>query len=357
MTDRNKFIVVPVSIPCNLEVIPHRHRNPRPRVVWEEGSVAIEIVEPSAAPMAFRVTSARDDGFNYEVLRYRGRLWWPLFDGEQRMSRSAFVKSAENSRGCLLASLNLSPPTLDAPRDCGGFDIDQFVGRISVDSRKERWRLARWAASRFLCCNDMIFVEGAEPAYFGLVGEDGRHRLHVGQLNALANMPGDVWHPGLPLRQRQTALKRSLVMSASEWDVERADIVNSGESVEVLERIEAFNAPSNKRATVTYRADSLGRMVLADAGKIRGLRDELRLYVGSNETKDLMQPSVSREVLWTAVHALPSASFDRCFGFSAERAMKAIREIDRFFPAPSLSPEDDLYLAQLATDSQQMPST
>lgn len=205
------------------------------------------------------------------------------------------------------------------------------------------------AASRLMCCGDVMFAEGAEPAYFGVPRDEDPHALYVGQLSVSANRPADVWHPGLSLRDRQNALKKSSVMSASALDSERVPYSRNLPSFEVMEYIEAFNAPSTRHDMVTYKADGLARLVLANAGRERGLLQELRLFVGRTPGDGFIQLSKSRELLWTAIHAMAPARFELVFGFTVERAKTVVCEIDDAFPAPRLSPEEDMWLSELTT--------
>lgn len=349
MIQADSFFILPVSFPCHLQVIPRRYQKPQGRIVWEQGSVGIDDVEASQAPPAFRV-SVPSAGPRYVIRRYRGKLWWPLFERAEPLSKERFIASAEDPAGCFLASLNMSPASLDFPQDGHGFEIDCFVGRIVEDSREDRWKLVRRAASLFLCCDGQMYAEGGFPGYFASRGNpyDGTQlNLAVGQLRPGRNFPSDVWHPALSASQKERAVAENEAFLARPIasDLERLKerhIVGASDHIEVCENAVSLDD------FIRYKADTLARVILRKASNASVVGELIRQFSGLARQPSLISLSYAREILWIALHAVSADDVAFLPGVQSDSVMRMIRQIDEHFPAPPLNPDDEAALEFLS---------
>jgi hypothetical protein len=344
-------LIVRVTIPCSVEVVPRGHQNRKPHIVWDEGAIAIEKVDAAAAPVAFRVVAQAADRRDYEIRRFRGRLWWPLFEAGAPMQTSSFVASAPRSDGCFLSSLNLSPSTLAAPRDANGFELPWFIGRIEVDSRAERWVQANRSAAKLLSCEGIMHAEGGAPAYFAVrlrAAISDEPKIVVGQLRPGASAPGDRWHCGPDASRRQSAVLASKVLAAS--DPETATGFKDIDRLVALEKLEAYEQPADQSDVVRYSAHVLADMVLRSASASPDASIELSCLNRRDARTGLIDIMECREILRLGVGLSADTNGIRS-GVSTDRARAMIATIDTVFPPPTLSPEDLKALWQLEPTS------
>lgn len=163
--------LVKVSVPYSVEFVRRKCRNVESGIFWENGTVAIRTVTAERAPVVCHVRPG-ENSFTPEFLvrSFDGRLWWPLFDGPRPMTARNYMASATKSDGVFLSMMNLSPATIySSPRRDARQFFEQIIARqVDSRSREERWSLAHNIAHRTLFCNDLVYLKGGNPLYFGL---------------------------------------------------------------------------------------------------------------------------------------------------------------------------------------------
>lgn len=340
-------LIVPVTIPCSVEVVPRGHQNRKGHIVWDKGAIAIEKVDAAEAPVAFRVVAQAADRRDYEIRRFRGRLWWPLFEAGAPMRTTSFVASASRTDGCFLSSLNLSPSTLAAPRDANGFELPWFIGKIEADSRAERWVQANRSAVKLLSCEGIMYAEGGTPAYFAVRKSAlAPLEFRIGQMEVGPSFPGDRWHVGPDKSRRQSAVIRSDVFAPSTWSNSAIDEAVAKHGRQDSERLVMNEQGASSLDLTSYSAHVLAEMIMRRASAAPGLSAAI-LPLGLRDRKtDWFRIENSREILWVALNWV-DIEHSRFFGVSADRLRKMIASIDRASPPPSLCPEDDLGLAKM----------
>jgi hypothetical protein len=275
-----------------------------------------------------------------------------LFDRAEALSVDAFIASIADPSGCFLATSNFSPSTLHSSRDVTSerFEADITIRRELASSRDQRRTLAHRSASRLLFCNGFVYQEGGEPAYFGTHFDKAnvmKLSLRIGGLRTGANQPGDRWHLGLSASQRRRAAHRSLVFHIDE--IEGACL-----SLEM----EGFRPVFEERATITgsaapgidaadFCADSVARAMLRPSAPMsESYQATMMAFSALANSDGLISRELSREIITEGLSAIAPAHLKKSFGIEPEWARKAVDRLDRRFPAPALSPEEDEMLAQ-----------
>jgi len=352
LVGRMKQIVVPASIPYTVEFIRRRCRTVETLVVWDEQSVAICEVSDRETSIAYSIGQYRSSGPAYDIRSFRGKTWWPLFTRSQALSVDAFIASIDDPNGCFLATLNFSPSTLHSSRDITSerFEADISIGRELASSRDQRRTLAHRSASRLLFCDGFVYQEGGEPAYFGTPSDEGNVTtlsLRIGGLRIGGNQPGDRWHLGLSASQRRRAAHQSLVFHID--DIEEASMAL---------KMEGFRPVIEREATITgsaapgvdaahFCADAVARAMLRPSARMpESYHATMKAFSALANSDGLISKELSREIITEGAVAIAPDDLRKSFGIEPEWARKAIDRLDRRFPAPALSPEEDEMLAQ-----------
>jgi hypothetical protein len=351
-----KQTIVPVTIPYTVEFIRRRCRTVQSLVVWDEQSVAICEVSDRETSIAYSIGLHGSSGPAYDIRSFRGKTWWPLFDRSQALSVGAFIASIDDPSGCFLATSNFSPSTLHSPRDITSerFEADITIGRELASSRDQRRALAHRLASRLLFCNGFVYQEGGEPAYFGTQFDNAngtKLSLRIGGLGVGCNQPGDRWHLGLSASQRRRAAHRSFVFHIDEIDAACLALKMDGfrPVIEQEATITGSAAPGIDAAV--YCADAVARAMLRPSARMpEDYQTAMMTFSAHANSGGLISRELSREIITEGLVVINPADLKKNFAIEREWARKAVDRLDRRFPAPALSPEEDEMLAQLARE-------
>ena len=208
--------LINVSVPYVVEFVRRKCRNVESGIFWEDGSVAIRTVTAEQAPVACRVRPG-ENSFTpeFSVRSFDGRFWWPLFDGPGPMRVRNYVASAKESDGVFLSMMNLSPASVYSPRRDAKQFFEQIIARrVDAPSTEERWRSAERIAHRTLLCDDLVYLEGGRPVYFGVpcgTPDDPILSLEVGSAEPERIDVVSRYLPGPWPNERRNAACRSLV--------------------------------------------------------------------------------------------------------------------------------------------------
>jgi hypothetical protein len=346
-----KQTIVPAAIPYTVEFVRRGCRTVESLVVWDEQSVAICEVSDRDTSIAYSIGPHGSSGAAYDIRSFRGKTWWPLFDGSEALSVDAFIASIDDPSGCFLATSNFSPSTLHSPRDITSerFEADITIRRELASSRDQRRSLAHRSASRLLFCNGFVYQEGGEPAYFGTQFDKANATnlsFRIGGLRIGGNQPGDRWHLGLSASQRRRAAHRSLVFHIDEIDGACLALKMEGfcPVIEQVATITGSAAPAIDAAE--FCADAVARAMLRPSARIP---ETMMAFSALANSDGLISRELSREIITEGLVAIGSADLRRSLGIEPEWARKAVDRLDRRFPAPTLSPEDDEMLTQWST--------
>ena len=137
------------------------------------------------------------------------------------MSARNYVASAAESDGVFLSMMNLSPATVhSSPRRNARQFFEQIIGHVDAPMRDERWRSAQRVAHRTLFCDDLVYLEGGPPVYFGVCRGTVNDRIllvEVGMPHRTKSMTSAAIFPALDQRNGVTRLvvRWSLGLKAS----------------------------------------------------------------------------------------------------------------------------------------------
>jgi hypothetical protein len=162
--------LVNVSVPFLIEFVRRRCTKAEGEIFWEDGTIAIRTVTARQATAVCCVRPG-ENGVTpeFSVRSFDNRLWWPLFDGPRHMPVKDYVASGTKSEGPFLSMMNLSPATVYSKRRYAKQFFEQiFARQADGPSREERWRSPQRIAHRTLFCDDLVYIEGGRPVYFGV---------------------------------------------------------------------------------------------------------------------------------------------------------------------------------------------
>jgi hypothetical protein len=123
------------------------------------------------APIAYQM-SPDDDGFGpgYDIRSFDGKFWWSLADTAFAPSVEHYIGSVTDSGSCFLSMMNLSPASIDSPRQTTAlFNNDMSIRRILKSSKDERWILANRVANRVP--GQEMFEHAAKLNFEGIVSK------------------------------------------------------------------------------------------------------------------------------------------------------------------------------------------
>ena len=211
------YTLVNVSVPYVVEFIRRKRRKVESGIFWEEKAVAIRTITAEQAPVACRVHPGENSVMpEFFVRSFDGRLWWPMFYGPRPMAARNYVASAKESDGVFLSMMNLSPATVySSPRRDARQFFEQILARqVDSPSREERWRSAQDIANRTLFCDDLVYLEGGSPVYYGVARGAPEHRMLSFEVGSAEPERVEVvsrYLPGPRPTDRRDAACRSLV--------------------------------------------------------------------------------------------------------------------------------------------------
>jgi hypothetical protein len=333
--------LINVSVPYVVEFVRQNRRTLESGIFWEDGKVAIRTVTAEQAPVACRVRPG-ENSFTpeYLVRSFDGRLWWPLFDGARPMTAKNYTSSATRSDGVFLSMMNLSPATIySSPRR----DAEKFLNEIiprteDGSSSEERWRSAQSIAHRTLFCDDLVYLEGGCPVYFGVAcgtPDDRKLSIEVGSAEPERVEVVSRHLPGPRPNERRDAACQSLVYR----------IENIGDEVEKLRR-RGFRVTfgSKAEAHAELRSDRDPSEICAEALLRRAVtlmdrpsfQEVGTLLVGRLQPAALLPRKIPLALCRDAIDAMiaicPQDDFPRRFGLEFGWVAEALSRLDAYAP-------------------------
>jgi hypothetical protein len=336
--------VINVSVPYVVEFIRRRCRTVESGIFWEDGTVAIRTVPAERAPVACCVCPGKNARTpEFSVRSFDGRLWWPLFDGPRPMPARDYVASATKSDGVFLSMMNLSPATVSSPRR----DAMQFFARrVHAPQREERWRSAERVAHRTLFCDDLVYLQGGCPVYFGVPNgrpDDRMLSIVVGSAEPECVEIVSRYLPGPRPNERRAAACRSLIYGVESIGDEVDALRRRGFRVAFESKAEVHAELRSNRDVSEICADALVRRAVTVMRP--NSSDELgRLLEGWLQPAALLPlkipPSLCRDAIDAMIAMCPADHFPRRLGLEFEWATEALARLDAMYSPTHLSELD-----------------
>jgi hypothetical protein len=346
-----KQTLVKVSVPFLIEFIRRKCRKLESGIFWEDGTVAIQTVTAEQAPVVCRVRAGDSAStLEYSVRSFDGRFWWPLFERHRALPASDYLASATKSNGLFLSMMNLSPATIgSSPRR----DARQFVAQhVEAPQRKERWHSAERIAHRTLFCDDLVYLEGGCPVYFGILRgtHDRTLSLVVGSAEPERIDPVSRYLPGPRPKERRDAACRSLVYRTEKIGGEVDALRRRGFEIAFASKAEVHAELRSDRDVPEICADALVRRAVAFMDP-KSFDELKRLLEGRLQPAGLLPPKIppalSRDTLGAMVVICPVDDFLKRYGLEFEWATEALSRLDSMLISTLISELDDQTLSAL----------
>jgi hypothetical protein len=315
-----------------------RPGGPRPTFFGRGGGAIVRLtttapirtVSAQEAPVAYHIGPGDNSfGPEFDIRSFDGKLWWPLFDGAEHLSVKNYIASATNSNGHFLSMMNLSPASVASKRlnITELLQSDLSINRVTRSSLDERWLSAEHVAARTLFCDNVVYLEGGQPAYFGIscgMDSDLALSLEIGSLDVFAR-----WLPDPRTNRRHDAACRSLVFRIEDMESEAEELEKEG-----------FRLDFNARAAVCMEVEAGPHPsdVCVDALVRRALKTidtetALKLHKAMNgktlaTTSGIINRSVCQEALNTMVSMYPPEDIRIKFGFELEWVKMALERLE-----------------------------
>jgi hypothetical protein len=249
-----------------------------------------------------------------------------------------FAASATDGNGHFLRMMNPSPLSLDSSRSqtTERFERKMPAGRIQSSSRDEHWLSADRIANCTLFCDDVVYLDGGQPAFYGISYSRYRHpelSLEIASLKRHENEIVASWLPGPETSQLQEAACRSLVFRIEDLENEATSLERRGFHLEldartaVCMKVEAEFDPSEVCVDALVRR-ALKWIDRETAHELREAMSDEPLPVANY----IMNRSICRDALHKMVSMCPPELTPTIFGFEFEWVEKALRRLDARFP-------------------------
>jgi hypothetical protein len=345
--------VVNVSVPYVVEFIRRKCRTVESGIFWEDGTVAIRTVPAEQAPVACCVCPGENSSTpELSVRSFDGRLWWPLFDGPRPMSVRNYIASAAESDGVFLSMMNLSPATVySSPRR----NARQFFEhRVDAPLREERWRSAQRVAHRTLFCDDLVYLEGGCPVYFGVRRGTANDRILSIEVGSAAPDQGDAisrYLPGPRPKERRHAACRSLVYGMESIEEQVDALRRRGFQVTFGSRAELQAELRSGRDATEICGDALVRRAVAvmDLHSFRELGPQLqRQLKPAALLSKRISPALCRDAIYAMIAICKEDDFFRRFGLEYEWADETLIRLDAMHPPIDISELDERCLLAIS---------
>jgi hypothetical protein len=344
--------LIKVSVPYVVEFVRRKCRTVESGIFWEEGPVAVRTVTAEQAPVACRVRPGENSLTpEFSVRSFDGRLWWPLFDGPCPMTVRNYVASAAKSDGVFLSMMNLSPATVySSPRRNADQFFNEIVPRREDGSSDERWDFARSIAHRTLFCDDLVYLEGGCPVYFGVASgtpDDRMLSLDVGSAGPERLDVVSRYLPGPRPNERRVAACRSLVYGIETIGDEVDTLRRRGFRVAFESKAEVHAELRPDRDPSEICANALVRRAVTvmdpHSFKELGTLLERRLQPAARLPLKI-PPALCRDAIEAMIAICREDDFPRRFGLEFEWAAEALSRLNAMFPAMQLSELQDQVL-------------
>jgi hypothetical protein len=202
-----------------------------------------------------------------------------------------------------------------------------------------------------LFCNGFVYQEGGEPAYFGTQFDKANPThlsLRIGGLGIGSNQPGDRWHLGLSASQRRRAAHRSFVFHIDEMDAACLTLKMEGFCPVMQQQATMTGGAASGIDAAEFCADAVARATLRSSARIP---ETMMAFLALANSDGLISRELSREIITEGLFAIDSADLSTSLEIEPVWASKAVDRLDRRFPRPPLSPEDDEMLVGLSRET------
>lgn len=327
---------------------------PPKRKLWndwfvEQVDLAIEVVDPKDAPVAYEVRFGREGSarqFGYPIRSYQNGLWWPAGgDYNYNLHPETFATMLKDGQPEALTLLDPSftgciqqRPLRTFPTDYRRFDHDwnNLVNQQAIAQR---------GASTTIFCGDGTFVRAGEPLFYALPygAEDGKNiTLIVGISDTKRERDGI----GPDLSARTAVARRGLAFGIGEVEGAMRNLEARGYTVNRRYAVDVLIDLHRPDTAPLMCARALAQSLVALPEKDhRRERLHAEIPVIANAASEYQVVDQWAEVL----HRLCSSNDPTvAYGFPAERrAAKAILRRLGIDPSSGFSPDDDDALGRL----------
>jgi hypothetical protein len=270
-----------------------------------------------------------------------------------------YVASATKSEGPFLSMMNLSPATVysEPRRDAKRFFEQIFARRVDGPSRVERWRSPQRVAHRTLFCDDLVYIEGGRPVYFGVrrgTPNDPMLSLEVGSAEAEHFHLASRYFPGPLFKERRDAACRSLVYGIESIGDEIDVLRRNGVLVTFASKAEVHIEFRSDRDACEICADALVRRAVAamDPLLLRELGEMLQRELRAGALSFQRIPSaLCRDAIHAMTATSPEGEFFGRFGVEFEWAAEALSRLDAMHMPMIFSELDDQALVAVSNSA------
>ncbi len=206
-------------------------RSPPKRKLWsnwfvEKMDLAIEVVDPTDAPVAYNVRFGPDDcprQFAYPVRSYQDALWWPIGgDYNYILDPETFATMLQDGHPETLVLLDPSFAGCIEQRPLPTFPKDYRRVDHDWNNLGNQQAIAQRGASTTIFCGDGTFVRGGEPLFYALpcgADDDKDITLAVGISDSKRQPVGTSRsEPGPDRSARMSAARRGFAFGIGEID-------------------------------------------------------------------------------------------------------------------------------------------
>jgi hypothetical protein len=334
-------------------------RAPPKRKLWsnwfiEQLDLAIEIVDPKDAPVAYEVRFGTEDSprqWGYPIRSYLDDLWWPVGgDYNYVLHPETFATMLKDGHPETLTLLDPSFAGSIEQRPLRTFPKEYRRVDHDWNNLVNQQAIAQRGASTTIFCGDGTFVRGGEPLFYALpcgADDDKNINLAVGISDTKRQPDGTSRsEPGPGRSARMSAARRGFAFGIGEIDEAMRNLeargytVNRNYAIDVL--IERHGPDTAPLMCARALAQSLAVLPEKDHRRER-LHVEVPVIADATSEDQVVEQSID------VLHRLCTSKDPIvAYGFPAQRrAAKAILRRLGIDPSSGLSPDDDDALGRL----------
>jgi len=333
--------------------------SPKRKKLWsnwfiEQVDLAIEIVDPKDAPVAYEVSFGTEGWprqFGYPIRSYLDDLWWPVGgDYNYVLHPETFATMLKDGHREALILLD--------PSFAGGIEqrplrtFPENYRRVDHDwnNLANQQAMAQRGASTTIFCGDGTFVRGGEPLFYALpsAADDEKNVTMVVGISDTKREPDGTSQsePGPGRSVRMSAARQGFAFGVGEVDEAVRDLAARGYRVNRTCAIDVLIERHAPDTAPLMCARALARFLAAvpetDRRRER-LHAEIPIIASAASEDQVVDQCVD------VLHRLCSSHDPMVtYGFPAERrAAKAILRRLGINPISGLSPDDDDALGRL----------
>jgi hypothetical protein len=328
--------------------VPKGHKKLRPADVIGECPVAINEIEPDAAPVSYKIVSLDRPHESHEVRSYAGSLWWPIYSVLGPLKASDFRALTETDWEAASAILDPLHRTyryhgVTEQEFFRDLEIRKDMGSSTFD---QRTACAHRDASRMLFCQDRVLIEGGDPVWYFIPREDARDRFELvaGPSSLNRRAAAGYFTPGPDRHVRLTCAWRGHAFGLAEIEAAMEVCTEHEPAAHVKSEIEA----STDRPAASA-ADLCARALCEHLWDIAWMHPDLRKAMPAVEKASHLNPAPEmlpyREMLQQLV-SLQDRYLRRNLSHLILTARATLGRLDAAESQP-LAEEDDAALADL----------